>query len=447
MGGAVRHIAERAQRPPISSALSLGRASAFRYPLRLLFALAAIALAPQTGLAAQPSTAAPTPLLDATHLAQWVFAYKFNASTFDTDGQLVQCIFGGAPADGPAGQAFAVASSGFGALTSGTGLIGTSLNDPVGATFNEIYNSNLNFVVWNDQFYDDPKISCGTCRRWGHSKGVLAWDDAGNGVILQVTTPDWPGAGSSSNPRPHEGNTLGCEHATHNVQYGQHFFALKLSPADTAAVLDALINSSVVTNVSNPQLARLGGPPELVARASKLGKRVQSVDYMDVTLSSGIRLISKASDLWVPPWQLISARLGGVPLRTSTWRANSPIPTTKATTPIGCWRPSLGKPNAVEIATTGKWMGKVIKISASGSHGKLGVSLDPARPFTIFGDMNQQGSLTGNCGSAQNGRGGLFFVLSDPQLYASMRELLEGGTAPLTIPKKKKNASSQGQSH
>ena len=405
--------------------------------LRTTVALAACNLLP----AAQPAHAqpaalpAPAPLIDATHAADWVFAYKFNSSTFDTHGQVIQCIFGGTPASGPAGQAYAEASSAFGALVSGPGLIGTSPNDPVGATFSEIYNGELNFVVWNDQFYGDPKIACGKCSKWGHSKGVLGWDSAGNGLMLQVTTPDWPGAGSAATPRRHEGNTLGCEHATHNVQYGQHFFALKLTPDDTAAVLDALVNAAVVTDVGNPQLARLGGPAALVAKARQLGRRNHSVDFQDVVLSSGVRLISKAPDLWVPPWQLISARLD-VPLRTSTWRANSPIPTTTDRTAVSCWRPSLGKPRAVEIAITGKWMNKVIRISGSGSHGKLGVSLDPAHPFTVFGDMNQQGSLAGTCGSAQNGRGGLFFVLGDRQLYASMRQLLEGETAPSTIPRK-----------
>jgi hypothetical protein len=95
----------------------------------------------------------------------------------------------------------------------------------------------------------------------------------------------------------------------------------------------------------------------------------------------------------------------------------------------------------VEIATTGKWQGKTIGLSAGASHAKLGVSLDPARPLTIVGDMNQQGSLTGKCGSSQNGRGGIFFVVSDPTLYNSMRALMEGATAPTTIPKKKSRLS------
>jgi hypothetical protein len=90
-------------------------------------------------------------------------------------------------------------------------------------------------------------------------------------------------------------------------------------------------------------------------------------------------------------------------------------------------------------------MGKTIGLSAGASHAKLGVSLDPTQPFTIFGDMNQQGSLSGKCGSSQNGRGGMFFVLADPQLYASMRQLLDGETAPTTIPKKKAKQKRPGQ--
>jgi hypothetical protein len=430
------------------------RAGLTRFLFKLAIALVASNFLPPAQTSAQPVLAGPAPLLDANHPVQWLFVYKFNASTFDTHDQPTQCIFGGTPAGKPAGQAYAVSSSSSPKLVGGNGIIGTSLSDPVGATFNEIYNSNLNFIVWNDQFYGDPHLKCGKCeKRWGHSKGILAWDDTGNGLILQVTTPDWPGAGSAAVPRPREGNTLGCEHATHNVQYGQDFFALKLTQSDTAAVLDALVNASVVTDPDVPQLARWNRTGMFADKLSKLGQKVSSVDYQDVTLSSGVRLISKASDLRVPPWQLISARLG-VPLRTSTWRANSPIPTTTDKTPIACWRSNLGKPRAVEIATTGKWkegdLVKILKMSASGSHGKLGVSLDDSQRFTIFGDMNQQGDITGKkCDSAQNGRGGLFFVLTEPQLYQSMRDLLEGQTAPLAIPKKEKKpaASTHGQTH
>lgn len=404
-----------------------------RWP-RIAIALIALQVTlPATSAASQPlpANSAPVPLLDATHAADWVFVYKFNASSFPTE-KAPACIFGGTPDDGKSSQAFAVASAGATTLVEGTGLIGTSVDDPLGATFSEIYTGGYNFIAWNDQFYGDPRLKCGVnCTgRWGHSKGILAWDKEGNGLILQVTTPDWPGAGSAAVPRARDGNTLGCEHATNNVLVGQHFFALKLSPQDTGLVLDALANASVVTDPANPQIAQLGGPSDLVAKARLLGKISQSVTFTDVTLSSGVRLISKASDLWVPPWQLISARLGGVPLRTATWWASPQIPSTTERTQIACWRPSLGKPGPVDIALSGRWSGKSIGLSVGSNHAKLGVSLDPSRPLTIFGDMNQQGSLSAKCNSSQNGRGGMFFVLTDPTLYQSMRALLDGGSAP-----------------
>jgi hypothetical protein len=112
-------------------------------------------------------------------------------------------------------QQFAVASSDSKSLQAGSGCAGDTTDDPVGATFDEIYSGSLNYVVWNDQFYQDPKLTaCGSnnsCSTpWGHSKGMIAWNDAGEGIVMQVTTPDWPGAGSKQHPRSEEGNTLGC---------------------------------------------------------------------------------------------------------------------------------------------------------------------------------------------------------------------------------------------
>jgi len=63
-----------------------------------------------------------------------------------------------------------------------------------------------------------------------------------------------------------------------------------------------------------------------------------------------------------------------------------------------------------------------------GNHAKIGVSTG-SHPFVIFGDMNQQGALSGSCDSSQNGRGGLFYVVNDAQLAGSAGELLKGSTA------------------
>jgi hypothetical protein len=131
---------------------------------------------------------------------------------------------------------------------------------------------------------------------------------------------------------------------------------------------------------------------------------------------------------------MVSALLDSEPLRAATWWTRPEIPTTTATTAVGCWDPSLGQPGAVEIATTGAWAGKPIGLEGmaepDGNHAKIGVSTG-SHSYAIFGDLNQQGSLSGpNCKSSQNGRGGLFYVIDDAQLFSSVRDLIQGGAAP-----------------
>jgi hypothetical protein len=382
-----------------------------------------------TAATAQP-TAAPTPMVDEAHPADWVFAFKLNAARFPTTGTLTSCLFGGTPKSYASSQKYALAYAGSSTLRDGPGLIGTSTFDPVGATFAKIYASGMNFVIWNDQFYRHPPIAgCSeSCSGpWGHSKGVLAWDNLGQGIVLQVTTPSWPGSGTAAAPRAADGNTLGCV-GDDDVKASQHFFALRLNPVDTAAVLDALANASVVTNVSNPQLARVGGPASIQQRVLRLGKKSTSKSVLDVTLSTGVRLVSKPSALHVPPWQMLSARLGAVPLRAATWWATPKIQSTTAAQHIGCWSASLGAPGSVAIATTGKWDGQAIGLTGgpqpNANHAKIGVSTDASHSYVIFADLNQQGQLAGQCASSQNGRGGLFFILADPALHASVLQLI-----------------------
>jgi hypothetical protein len=136
----------------------------------------------------------------------------------------------------------------------------------------------------------------------------------------------------------------------------------------------------------------------------------------------------------VAPWQLVSSALGGVSLRAATWWASPKIPTTTSATTIECWDNGLDAPGAVEIATSGQWQGKQFGLKGvanpDGNHAKIGVSLFARNPFSIFGDMNQQGALSGgNCASSQNGRGGLFYVLDDKELFDSLTDLIRGETA------------------
>jgi hypothetical protein len=191
----------------------------------------------------------------------------------------------------------------------------------------------------------------------------------------------------------------------------------------------------VVTDPANPQIVSNGGPPDIQQLVEGLGSRSSSKKFLTFNLSNGVQLISKPSNLNVPPWQMVSAILGGVSLRAATWWASPEIPTTTAATTVKCWDASLSKPGPVEIATSGSWNGTKIGLTGGASpdhnHAKIGVSLTGSKTYSIFGDMNQQGSLSGpNCASSQNGRGGLFYVVGNAALSKSVKALITGDTAP-----------------
>ena len=141
----------------------------------------------------------------------------------------------------------------------------------------------------------------------------------------------------------------------------------------------------------------------------------------------------------IPPWQLISAALNGLPLRTATWWAAPKINTTTISTKIACWSEDLGDPGPVQIATTGEWDGTTYSLKgvpSNGNHAKIGVSLDPNSPYTIFGDLNQQGALAGQkCSSSQNGRGGTFYIIKNKALFDSVTNLIKGETADVAAKK------------
>jgi hypothetical protein len=390
------------------------------------------------------SPAAPAPLIEKGHAVEWWFVFKFNSAAFPgcRGTATRQCQFGGEVQSYKVfGQQYAVASSESPSLKQGGDCVGDTTADPIGATFDEIYSNSFYYVIWNDQFYDDPRIKgctkeCGA--PWGHSKGVIAWNDAGAGLVLQVSTPSWPAAGSPSFPRKTDGNTLGCV-KDNDVEVSQHFFALKLTKDDLVKVLAALHNASVVTDTGNPQIVNNGGPADVRALVGTLGVKSDSTADTNDILSSGVELISKPSHLHVPPWQMVSAVLGGVSLRAATWWAAPKIYTTTATTKITCWDDTLGTPGPVEIATTGNWEGKEFGLTGGAgpnfNHAKVGVSTSGEHHYSIFGDMNQQGAASGQrCSSSQNGRGGLFYVVDDSDLFASVKDLIAGNTAPTGAP-------------
>jgi hypothetical protein len=399
---------------------------------------------------ADPS--APVPMLAANKPVDWWFAYKFDASSFPTSATDPgrACPFTGSPRHDAFSQKYAVASSASPTLSDGPGLIGASTADPLGATFSEIYNGQYYFVVWNDQFYGDPPRTGPACDAtecgspWGHSKGILAWDQAGNGLLLQVTTPSWPGAGSSNHPRA-AGNTLGCVDNDDNALYAQDFFAFKLDRADVKTILQALATASVSTDVNNVQIVNqvVNGTPlpqDLSNLVGALGKVSTDTTYMDQQLSDGVRIIVKPSALHVPPWQFVSSVLGGEPLLAATWWATPRIASTRSAADVHCWDPSLPTPpGEVDVALASTWEGTPVTFTGGPNHAKIGVSLPSGgHHYAIFGDLNQQGQLgtaqspndPKNCASSQNGRGGMFFVIDNQALSDGISKLITGKIAP-----------------
>lgn len=388
------------------------------------------------------------PLLGDGSSVDWWFAYKLNTHAYPNCSTQRECIFGGDVQDYSYGygQQYLLASSSDSSMELHTDCLGTG-SDPVSKTFDQIYGGVApNYVIWNDQFYREPLITlspaCSTyssdptsCSApWGHSKGALAWDSEGNGFVMQVTTPSWPGSGSPNHTRTSQGNTLGCI-VDDDVLVAQHFFALRLTASDTKAVLRALQVASVVTDPLNEQLVKISNSPSDIADlVNGLGQLDDSTTPFQASLSTaGVKLIAKPHSLEVPAWQMVSSVLQ-VPLRTATWWASPAIPSAQAGTP-GCWSSDLATPMEVQIATSGQWQGTSFGLKGglgtNYNHAKLGHSLTGT--LAIMGDMNQMGSYspeTRKCSSSQNSRGGLFFVLDDSILHSGFQDLMTGDTAP-----------------
>ena len=394
-----------------------------------------------------PPAAAQTlsPLLRQGQPVDWWFVFKFNSSKFEgcgPDSGLRACPFGGRVQKYTFSQQFVYASKADGQLTKGRGCLGATTTDPVGATFEQVYNGAYHFVLWNDQFYNDPALKIcghgGHCPSpWGHSKGMLAWNDQGEGFVMQVTTPSWPGAGSKKHPRKvSSGNTLGCIGTNNNVKFSQHFFAVKLNKSDLVILLKALANASIVTDPRNPQIVRNGGPADIRELVDDLGKKSTSTKVTKEELSAGVTLISKPSRLEVPPWQMVSALLESQGNRSATWWAAPRIYSTTKKTKVRCWDDELKAPGASAVARTGSWDGEEIGLIGGSNHAKIGVTTTGSKHYAIFGDLNQQGTIAPpKCERSQNGRGGLFFVVEDKALFDGVTDLLDGDTAPTRAPK------------
>ena len=102
----------------------------------------------------------PLPLLSKNKSVDWWFAFKLNTEFFEGCGNKSKLpdkgLFGGNlqkyDYEKDFSLQYVVASSDSPILTKGRSCLGSTLNDPLGATFNQVYNGNFNYLLWNDQF-------------------------------------------------------------------------------------------------------------------------------------------------------------------------------------------------------------------------------------------------------------------------------------------------------
>ena len=363
-------------------------------------------------------------------------------------------------------------------LKKGVGCLGMTNEDPLGSTFNQIYNNNCNYLIYNDQFYSDPIsgpdiVAFGT--GYAHAKGMLAWDNNGDGIWLQVTTPNWPKCGSKKFATSWDGNTLGCG-LDNNIEASQHFFCICINKIDVINILNGYIQTFIITDNSKPQLVYLlkncpreikklvdqlqipefiktwdSSCPKNYPKGSRKPPQINK-KYLNMNLQGvgnifkDIKVVFKPSKLRVPPWQYMSTMLNSVDIYSATWWQPPAIPSTPRNIKPDCpdWQSFFGDklPGEVSIVKTGKWENIKFSLTASEisnkNHAKFGVG--KIDDICIFSDINQQGAVRCGsgiytckntappesptcCATGQNYRGGAWIILPNKILANSLREL------------------------
>src|SRR5262249_1886278 len=96
-------------------------------------------------------------------------------------GATTACLFGGQIQNyKPTGQQYVFASSEKGTLQEGGGCAGGTSDDPIGATFEQVYNGSFFYAIWNDQFKGAPTRDKEA--PWGHSKRDGRLEQCGRGL-------------------------------------------------------------------------------------------------------------------------------------------------------------------------------------------------------------------------------------------------------------------------
>ena len=262
--------------------------------------------------------------------------------------------FGGVVQTKPAfGQQFAFASSEDGALRQGSGCAGATLTDPIGATFDQVYNGSFHYLIWNDQFYHDP-VGLGLQgrqlrRALGPLEGTARLERCGR--RLRHAGLDAGVAALGQQPVRHAQGEQGQYARLQQLeQQSARQPALLCAQADQQRCLVEVLDGAEECergDRSRPslQIVQNGGPPDVrkLVDDSENGRTQGRASIIKTELSSGVIMISKPSGLACAALAdgFVIADSEPTPAehaqRTATWWTKPWIPTTTNSTAIRCW--------------------------------------------------------------------------------------------------------------
>ena len=273
---------------------------------------------------------------------------------------------------------------------------------------------------------------------------MLAWNETARASSCRCRRRRGPAPAASVSRK--SGNTLGCVKTNNNLVASQHFFALKLNKEDLLEGAAGDAKRERRHRSDNRQIAQNGGPPEIRDAAEELGKKPHEklrhkkpddLKIIQTQLTADVMLISKPSNA---ERAALADGVGAARRRLRAHRHMVGLAADLLDQEVDQDRLLGGhvevrqkSPGDVIIAKNGTFGGRPLGLIGGQNHAKVGVVTSGRTSFSIFGDLNQQGTINpvkGKCDASQNGRGGMFFVVKNDELFKTLSDMLEGEDEP-----------------
>nr|AIG56182.1 secreted protein [Achlya hypogyna] len=224
----------------------------------------------------------------------------------------------------------------------GYDCLGQGGRDPVSQTLRQKQTA-THWGYFNDQlnglaFMQQKSLVCGGSSSFNaHSKGMVAFEAATGGFVLQTSTPNFPDPSSPAFV------PLGCQ-ADNNVEYAQHLFAMSLDAAElltlatgwqSARLCSANHYHTLHDLLVSPSLANASSslPPvaQAVARALVEERLTPSASSQKTVVTKGspvaVSGLFKSHRAQVPPWAMAASAYASDVSVASWWDENFGTPT------------------------------------------------------------------------------------------------------------------------